>query len=51
MADWVTVSWFEHQLQYEHFTANDRAIQARVHAVHRGAKAPAITHLNAPQRQ
>lgn len=48
---WVIVSWLDHQRQHERFTANDRAIQARVHAFHRGPQAPKVTHLIAPQRQ
>ena len=48
---WVTVSWLDHQRQHERFTANDRAIQARVHAFHRGPQAPKVSHLIAPQRQ
>lgn len=48
---WVTVSWLDHQRQHERFTANDRAIQARVHALHRGLQAPKVSHLIAPQHQ
>lgn len=48
---WVIVSWLDHQREHERFTANDRAIQARVHAFHRGPQAPKITHLIAPERK
>lgn len=48
---WVIESWLEHERQHERFTANDRAIQARIHAFHRGPQPPKVTHLIAPQRQ
>jgi hypothetical protein len=46
---WLTASWLEHQRQHERFSANDLAIQHRVHAFHRGAGGPRVTHLIAPR--
>ncbi|MGT2452571.1 MFS transporter [Cupriavidus basilensis] len=44
----VIESWLEHLRQHERFSANDKAIQARVHALHRGPAPPRVRHLVSP---
>ena len=38
-------SWVDHLRQHERVTAADRSDQERVHAFHRGAAPPRVTHL------
>jgi MFS family permease len=38
-------SWAEHQRQHERATMEDRRIEERVHAFHRGSEPPKIRHL------
>ncbi|MFO1049674.1 MAG: MFS transporter, partial [Geminicoccaceae bacterium] len=38
-------SWLAHLRQHERVTEADRAVQARVHAFHRGPGQPRVTHL------
>ncbi|WP_367651422.1 MFS transporter [Cupriavidus basilensis] len=40
----VIESWLEHRRQHERFSVNDKAIQARVHALHLGPEAPRVRH-------
>ena len=38
-------SWLDHLRQHERVTEADRQVQAQVHAFHRGAAPPKVTHL------
>ena len=42
-------SWLDHLRQHEHVTVEDRRLQERVHALHRGGAPPRVTHLLAGQ--
>ncbi|MGO4154549.1 MFS transporter [Cupriavidus sp. YAF13] len=44
----VIESWLEHLRQHERFSVNDKAIQARVHALHLGPAAPRVRHFVSP---
>ncbi|WP_413724337.1 MFS transporter [Sodalis sp. RH16] len=44
----VVGSWLEHLRQHERHTVNDRLIQSRVQAFHRGSVPPVVRHLVAP---
>jgi Transmembrane secretion effector len=44
LESFVVESWVEHVRQHERMTAADRAVQARIHAFHRGAGPPRVTH-------
>ncbi|TKI07834.1 MFS transporter [Martelella alba] len=48
MEVFVIGSWIEHLRQHERHTVNDRLIQARALAFHRGDAPPAVRHLLAP---
>ena len=39
------VSWLEHLRQHQRVTVSDAALQAKVHAFHRGAEPPRVRHL------
>jgi hypothetical protein len=41
----VTPSWLEHLRQHERITADDRAIQEVLRALHRGERAPVVRHF------
>ena len=38
-------SWLDHLRQHERVTEADRQVQQQVHAFHRGATPPKVTHL------
>jgi hypothetical protein len=42
-------SWLDHLRQHEHVTVEDRRLQERVHALHRGDGPPRVSHLLAGQ--
>jgi hypothetical protein len=42
-------SWLDHLRQHEHVTVEDRRLQERVQALHRGGTPPRVTHLLADQ--
>jgi predicted MFS family arabinose efflux permease len=44
LESFVVESWVEHLRQHERITSADRAVQARIHAFHRGAAPPRVTH-------
>ena len=41
----VTPSWLEHLRQHERITADDKAIQEVLRALHRGERAPVVRHF------
>ena len=41
----VIESWLDHLRQHDHFSANDKAIHARVLAFHKGGGLPKVSHL------
>ena len=41
----VIESWLDHLRQHDHFSANDKAIHARVLAFHKGDSLPKVSHL------
>ncbi len=43
--------WLAHLRQHERVTVEDRRVQERVHAPHRGGEPPRVTHLVAGRRQ
>ncbi len=45
MEYFVTSSWIEHLRQHERVTAEDRALQDRVRALHRNEHAPIVRHF------
>ncbi|AMO49500.1 MFS family transporter [Enterobacter sp. FY-07] len=45
---WLMGSWIEHLRQHERHTVNDRLIQERVLAFHRGGVSPVMRYLIAP---
>lgn len=47
----VVASWLEHERQHHRVTQHDKALQDAVHAFHRGADRPRVTHLIAPPAQ
>ena len=45
----MLASWLDHLRQHEHVTVEDRRLQERVQALHRGDGPPRVGHLLAGQ--
>ena len=45
---WFEASWLQHLRHHERVTEADRALQDRVHALHRGDGEPAVMHFVSP---